>query len=131
MYTDEGYMGVLTPFLRCYAEFSSSLACSRHDRRGGPSLHREGSGAAVRGFARAEHGGLRLLPVAGLPAHAPPEGDPHPEAVPPGRGPTGRLSQSATDPDQTDRLGADPPAARLHGPLRHRGPARDRRIIHG
>ena len=89
-----------------------------HDRGRGPPLHRDGGRSPVRRFPRPEHGGVRVLSAARLPAPAAAEGDPQAEAVPAGRRPTRRLPEPPDGADEADRLGADPPAVRPDGQVR-------------
>src|SRR5206468_2471899 len=79
------------------------------DRGGGPSLHRDGSRAAVRRLPRPKHDRLRVLPVAGFPAHAAAEGDPCTEAAQARCGTRGCLPKPAGHPNKANRWGIDPP----------------------
>src|SRR5271154_1514926 len=75
-----------------------------------PSLHRDGGRSPICGLPRPKHGRLRVLPVAGVPAHAAAEGDPRSEAFQTGCRETRRLSEPTGNSHQADRLGTHSPA---------------------
>lgn len=96
-----------------------------HDRGCAAPLHHHGGGEELRGHARPEHGGLRLLPPARVRAPPAIEGDPQTEAQPPRGRAARRLREPRADPHAADRLGNHRPAVRPDGEVHDRATAGD------